>query len=206
MTLKRLVKSLFRNVGLDVRRASMSPTETLLGVQSLPTRTVIDVGANRGQFAQLISAKFPEANLWCFEPLEEPLRELRSWAQKYGKGRISLFDFALGDAEGTLKMWHHLDHSPSSSVLKTTRVTEELYPFTKRQVPTQVTVRTLDKVVRDSAAPLHSDILIKLDVQGYEDRVIKGGIETFSDARACILEVCLDALYDGQASGAKSLK
>ncbi len=38
-----------------------------------------------------------------------------------------------------------------------------------------------------------------MDVQGYEDRVIRGGIETFRKAKACITEINLDVLYDNQA-------
>ncbi len=35
--------------------------------------------------------------------------------------------------------------------------------------------------------------------QAYEDRVLKGGIEILKKASACILEVSLDSLYEGQA-------
>jgi len=43
-------------------------------------------------------------------------------------------------------------------------------------------------------------MLIELDVQGYEDRGIFGGREMFRRARACILELNLDSLYEGQAA------
>ena len=43
-------------------------------------------------------------------------------------------------------------------------------------------------------------ILVKLDVQGFEDRVIAGGETIFKMAAACIVEVCLDDLYEGQAN------
>ncbi|MGC8829190.1 MAG: FkbM family methyltransferase [Verrucomicrobiia bacterium] len=59
---------------------------------------------------------------------------------------------------------------------------------------------TLDKAVETFNIPLEPEILIKLDVQGYEDRVIKGGKKTFEMARACILEINLDELYVGQPS------
>ena len=47
---------------------------------------------------------------------------------------------------------------------------------------------------------MNHEILIKLDVQGYEDRVIKGGEETFKKAKACIVEVNLYKLYEGQTN------
>ena len=69
----------------------------------------------------------------------------------------------------------------------------------KRQSPLAVNVTTLDLFMNDLSTPLVGDILIKLDVQGYEDRVIRGGMDTFRKARACILEINLDHLYEYQA-------
>ena len=185
-------------MGLDVSRASHSPAHTLLGLQALPIRSIIDVGANSGQFARMISPKFPDAHIWCFEPLQEPFEQLSKWADCVGKGRISVFNVALGENEGTCQMWHHVDHSTSSSFLQTTHTAEKLYPLTKKQVSSHVRMTTLDGIVSELPAPLLPEVLIKLDVQGYEDRVIKGGIKTFRLSRACIVEICLDPLYEGQ--------
>ena len=38
-----------------------------------------------------------------------------------------------------------------------------------------------------------------MDVQGFEDRVIRGGVEVIKKAVACIVEVSLDRFYLGQA-------
>lgn len=114
--------------------------------------------------------------------------------------KVKAFNFTLGDFEGEIEMLQHTEHSPSSSILKTTEVCETLYPFTKTQRSIIVKQTTLDKAVETFNIPLEPEILIKLDVQGYEDRVIRGGKRTFEMARACILEVCLDELYEGQAN------
>ena len=42
-------------------------------------RTVVDVGANRGQFAAVARRLFPAARIYSFEPLEGP-------AAEFGKG------------------------------------------------------------------------------------------------------------------------
>ena len=39
-----------------------------------------------------------------------------------------------------------------------------------------------------------------MDVQGYENRVILGGTKTFDIAKACILEVNIESLYERQAT------
>ncbi len=97
-------------------------------------------------------------------------------------------------------MLSHVEYSTASSFLKTTNVCERLYPLTKKQVPISVKMITLDKWFNSLSTPLEPDILIKLDVQGYEDRVIRGGKRTFEIAKACILEVSLDELYKDQAN------
>ena len=46
---------------------------------------------------------------------------------------------------------------------------------------------------------IQDDILIKIDVQGVEDRVLRGGETLFKRAKAVIIEVNTEHLYEGQA-------
>lgn len=184
--------------GIGVTRLKNSPKQTLLGLRTRPIRTVIDVGANSGQFAKYISVFFPKAELYCFEPLPEPFEALQSWA-KTQNGRVRPFNFAIGDVEGETGMFLHEKHNFSSSLLATTDVTEQYYPVTKEQKRISIKQVRLDVALYDVNADLTSGILIKLDVQGYENRVIAGGGNVFAKAAACILEVNIDSLYKGQA-------
>ena len=63
--------------GFDIVRARDNPMNTLLGLKGVPIKTVIDIGANRGQFAKKICEVFPEATVHCFEPLLEPFEQPR---------------------------------------------------------------------------------------------------------------------------------
>jgi len=194
---KWLIKKIFNSFKVDVVRLSNTPKHSLLGLTNCPIRTIIDVGANEGQFAKEILKVFPGAHLYCFEPLPEAFKKLNQWAEKQ-KGRISAFNYALGDQDGVFEIFNHLHHSPSSSLLKTTEVCERHYPFTKEQVSVQVKVTTLDNWIDSLSAPLSHDILVKLDVQGYEDKVIRGGKKILSVAKACLVEINLDQLYEEQ--------
>lgn len=195
--LKNFIKKVANAAGLDVRRLVKNPMHTLLGLRDLPIKTVIDVGANRGQFAAYVSTFYPGARLVCFEPLPGPFQKLQQWAS--GQANVTTFNLALGEEEGTATMFHHLDHSTSSSLLATTELSKTLYPFTERQRTVVVPMSTLDRVFEKMPELLQPDILIKLDVQGYEEHVIAGGKRTFAAASACIVEVSLDELYKGQA-------
>ncbi|MFX0133936.1 MAG: FkbM family methyltransferase [Candidatus Hodarchaeota archaeon] len=195
--IKALIKKLSNFVGFDLVRVSHNPEHTLLGLRNLLVHSVIDVGANRGQFAKKISKIFPEALIYCFEPLPIAFKELNKWAEKQN-GKVRAFNVAIGEREEEVEMFYHLEHSASSSILKTTDTCEELFPFTREQKSIRVKLTTLDKIMAKVPVVLEPELIIKLDVQGYEKCVIDGGYETFSKARACIIEVSLDKLYENQ--------
>ena len=59
-----------------------------------------------------------------------------------------------------------------------------------------VQVKKLDKIAHE--LDIKDEMLIKIDVQGYEDRVIKGGQNVISKARILIIETSFRLLYGGQ--------
>jgi len=195
---KKFLKFIINKLGLEIISMKRSPNHNLLGLKNYPIRSIIDVGANSGQFAKTITTFFPEAEIYCIEPLQDVFNQLTCWAIKQN-GKVKTFNFALGDRQGISEIILHTDHNYSSSLLRTTDYAKSIYPQMERQSPMTVNVTTLDSLVNDLSGSLIGDILIKLDVQGYEDRVIRGGMETFRKARACILEINLDHLYEYQA-------
>lgn len=199
MSLKDALRSGLNRVGFDIVRIHRSPKITLLGIAQLDIRTVIDVGANEGQFAHLISGFFPRADLYCFEPLRGPYAELESWAQTQD-GRVHCFHLALGDHEGTVDMHLHQEHTPSSSLLEATDTCHRIYPQTRSERLVPVRLSTLDWALGGLVDEMEFEILLKLDVQGFEDRVLRGGAHVVSKCRALLLEVSLEPLYEQQAS------
>ena len=199
MNVKAIIRLAMNRVGFDLVRIHRSPKHTLLGMAGFNFQTVIDVGANKGQFAKEISAFFPGAHLYCFEPLEGPFRVLSTWAESQG-GRVHCFNTALGETQGEVEMHQHDDHSPSSSLLATTENCHELYPQTRAKHTTTIRITTMDEALGDVLANMPRDILLKLDVQGFEDRVLRGGRQVLTQCRAVVLEVCVEPLYQAQAN------
>lgn len=189
-------KSALNAMGFDIIRTSKLAQFNLCGLKSLSIKTIIDVGANTGQFSRWMSAHFPNAVILCFEPLPEPYAALQNWANE-GPNKVQIFNLAIGNKDGEAQMFFHPDFSPSSSLLANTVLGEKLFPTAKNQERVTVKLLTLDHALQDKK--LENNILIKLDVQGYEDRVLEGGKEIFAKATACILEISLDSLYEGQA-------
>ena len=97
-------------------------------------------------------------------------------------------------------MHYHTEHSPSSSLLATTAEEESLFPQTRAQAEVAVRVTTLDAALAEAIPSMKREILLKLDVQGYEDRVLRGAARILPRVHACLLEVCVDPLYVEQAT------
>jgi FkbM family methyltransferase len=197
--IKKAIMYVIHALGYEVDHLKKNPFDSLLGLIHYPVRTIIDIGANRGQFAGKIMQTFPEAQIHCIEPLSEPYKLLRKWAESISTD-ISLHNVALGNYEGDIKMNQHFEHDESSSILEATAKSIALFPQLARQRTITVHQTTLDGLFGPKASFLKKEVLIKMDVQGYEDRVIQGGIMTLDKARACIMEVCLESLYVEQAS------
>ena len=155
--------------------------------------TVFDIGANVGQFAKLIHEVLPTATIYSFEPLEDCYEELK---KRMGKiSNFKAFNFVLGDTDGETE-FHRSEFSPSSSVLPMADLHKQNFPYTAKDTIIKVRSARLDNIAKD--LPIEENILIKIDVQGSEDKVIAGGENTIKQATILILETSFQTLYEGQ--------
>jgi FkbM family methyltransferase len=162
-------------------------------LQRRSIRTVLDVGANDGGFAAAIREILPDARIYSFEPLPETYEQLVA-AHADWPG-FEAFNVALGDHDGDAPFYRS-EFSDSSSFLRMEELHKEAFPFTSTITKERVTVRRLD----DVASTLHLEpaVLLKLDVQGFEDRVIAGGVETLGRTEVVLVETSFRPLYVGQ--------
>jgi FkbM family methyltransferase len=155
--------------------------------------TVLDVGANRGQFALFAARRFPDASLICFEPLARPRSVLRRVTAPQPQCRV--FDVALSDHSGRAT-FHVSRADDSSSLLPIGRRQRESFRGTGEQTTTDVDVRRLDEMLHgeDLARPA----LLKIDVQGGELGVLRGAHEVLGSVDAILVEASFVELYEGQ--------
>jgi FkbM family methyltransferase len=188
--MKALVKRVLAGIGIEVKRI---PSNRFRWLRDLNIKTVLDVGANTGQFATLIHHILPDCDIYSFEPLADCFEELQK--KMAGVRRFRAFRCALGREDQELEM-HRSEFSPSSSLLAMRELHARLFPYTAKTWLERVPVRTLDGVA--AGLELRDNVLIKMDVQGYEDRVIGGGLRTMSRAKVLIVETSFEALYSTQ--------
>ena len=196
--IKSIIKYLISLTEYELVNKNKLTSNNLLGLKCLGINTIIDVGANRGQFLSKYLQHFPNAIFYCFEPL---LSEFQLLQNKFGqlRGNITLVNCALGNKEGKI-IFHHHKHSSSSSILNTTDKCSELYPQTKDQKDIEVNITKIDTYYKDILTEHNKNVLLKIDVQGFELEVLKGGIKTLSMISACLLEINFMNLYSNQTN------
>ncbi|MFM5884198.1 MAG: FkbM family methyltransferase [Novosphingobium sp.] len=191
------IKRLAALAGAHVEKLAKQPGTTVLGLVHRPIDTVIDVGANTGQFAREMRGKFPRAHIISFEPLPEPFAELQAWAR--ADGNATAVNIGLGESEGVLPFHRHVGHSASSSLLPTHSEGVARFPQMGRAELTEIRVRRLDDALADLGRDIGPRTLLKLDVQGFEEQVMRGAERTLGQVAALITEVNVGPMFEGQA-------
>jgi FkbM family methyltransferase len=188
---KKSVKTIFRACGLDIRQTwKFLPYSWL---RNLNITTVLDVGANTGQFALQIHALLPDAKIYSFEPLTDCYALLRK--NMRGIANFESFNVALGNANGKCSIYRNA-FSPSSSLLPMQNLLKQAFPQTAHTELEEIEICRLDDMAH--TLELDGNVLIKIDVQGFEDMVIIGGQKVIERAHVIIVETTFEPLYQGQ--------
>ena len=171
--------------------ASLEHSAVLRGLE---LETVLDVGANVGQFTLLVLEMFPRVRVEAFEPLAGPAATFRRLFD--GDPRVSLHQVAIGQVSRNAVM-NVSRRDDSSSLLPITERQTRVFPGTG-----SVGTETVRMVELDSAVATHqlsSPVLLKLDVQGFELQALQGATEVLGRCDYVYVEVSFVELYEGQA-------
>jgi FkbM family methyltransferase len=157
-------------------------------------RTVVDIGANRGQFSLVASEAFPGCRIFAFEPLQEPASVYRDvFAKQPGP---QLIEAAIGPERSTAVI-HVSRRDDSSSLLPISARQTELFPGTEEASRRSVPVGPLTDYV--DLERIEGPALLKLDVQGFEAQALAGCSEAMHRFDAVYVECSFVELYEGQA-------
>jgi hypothetical protein len=104
---------------------------------------------------------------------------------------------AVGERDGTAEFQVNSD-SQVSSVLPLGSDRKASFPGSQVRRTMSVPMATLDTLF--AGRGLAGPVLLKIDVQGYEDRVIVGGQAFLQQVRWVVIETAFARLYDGERS------
>jgi FkbM family methyltransferase len=193
---------LARLLGDDLYRSALLRHGVPAGVEhevvlrGLGCRTVVDVGANRGQFALCARRCFPDAEIVSVEPLPGPGDRFRRVFR--GDSRVVLHEAAIGPRSGRAAM-HVSRRDDSSSLLPITPRQSRTFPGTQEVGTTIVREGRLSEFVSEGS--IRQPALLKLDVQGYELEALKGCSDLLRHFEWIYVECSFAEFYEGQVLG-----
>jgi FkbM family methyltransferase len=157
---------------------------------------VVDIGANEGDWIGHVLQIFPGLRFVAAEPAGEPRAILQ--ARFAGHANATVDSRAVSDAAGTAT-FHRTRASVFASLLAPTPALTELYALPGG--PTDV-LETFDveTVTLDELVGEHPVSVLKLDVQGGELAVLRGGRQVLERTAAVLVEVVFVPHYEGDAS------
>lgn len=173
-------------------RGVVPTVEHLNALKSLNPRTIIDVGANKGQFSVLARSLFPQALIHAFEPLKSERQIYESVVSK----PVQIYSVALGATKGTSEFFV-ASRADSSSLYAPSQRIEAAYGVVLASKK-RVQVERLDNIMDPSS--LVGPVLLKIDVQGGELEVLKGSTKILPQVNAIYCEVSFVELYEKQST------
>lgn len=135
--------------------------------------TVIDIGANVGFFSKLIRDLFPKSIIYCIEPIPSIFKRLQLNFQHDPKAK--LFKIAISDKFGNARMSFDNNNSAIS------------YINNKGNV--KVKLDTLDNFI--SKNKISQIDILKIDTEGFENHVLKGGQKALAITKYLFLEISI---------------
>ena len=145
-------------------------------------KSIIDIGANLGQFYNLVKSIYPDSKVLSVEGNPECENELRNNNPNY---LITL----LGSEKTTKTFYVNKNDrtcTGASIYKETTEFYDDCNEFT-------LPMTTLDSLQQ-------SFDLIKIDVQGAELDILKGGVKTIMDCDFILVELSINKYNDGAPS------
>ncbi len=200
--LRQWIRARARQVGFDVVR---HPTprdiegHLKLLLDELAVDHVLDIGANTGQYGQLLRRIGYTGKITSFEPVGRTFAALR--ATIGGDRGWEAVNVALGAEQGvvTIHVTRGWDYS-SMLVPKTAQAGSAA----DIDYDEEVDVHRLDEIYADLVGDA-SSVLLKLDTQGWDLVVLEGAGGCLSDVSAIQTEVSVVPIYEGMPTWLESM-
>ncbi len=154
---------------------------------------IIDVGGFDGGTSLYFAEQFRDLEIYCVEPNSRMIPQLKEVEAR--ERRIHVLHMALGNSRGQARL-HVTSNNVSSSIneLNLAEIGKQPAVFQgwlAEEAAEDVRVSTLDDEFKDQ----ESVLLIKLDTQGTELDVLKGGVETLKRTSFVLTEMNNHEMY-----------
>jgi FkbM family methyltransferase len=192
--IKKILKSFLIKI-LNKRGFELIPIEGSIDYQRkvlidfFEIEKIIDVGVNEGQYSKLIRKSY-DIPIIAFDPDPRVNKLIKTLKIK----NHQFFNVGLGqfNSKQIFNLWPII--GGSSSFKKLTSEGEIWTGFNNKEIPTvEVLVKKLDDYINSD----DKNLLLKIDVQGFEMEVLRGGVKSLNKINVIEIEVPAKEIYKG---------
>ncbi len=201
MKLKKDIQELFKKFGFNLAKFTPNnygPARSKQILDKYGIDTVIDIGANAGQFAIELRSDLgysPYKNrIISFEPLSTAFKSLLTHAALDPNWEV--FNAAIGDSDESREI-NIAGNLYSSSLLDMLPSHIKSAPESEYIGKEKIDVKRLDSIFGNLCNP-NNNVFMKIDTQGYESKVLKGAEKSLIQIDTVQMEMSLVPLYDGE--------
>lgn len=174
--IKKSAQKILNGLGFRLMRLSKLARDPFLAQAEIIGRlnrsklTIFDIGANRGQTALKYRAIFPNAEIYCFEPFPDSIRELRK--RFVTDEQVHVVPSAVAQQIG-VSVFYVNEFDPTNSLFPRPSAGRRYYPKSagpKEKI--EVETISLDAFVSDKG--ISKIDILKFDIQGGELNALRG--------------------------------
>tara|TARA_B100002019_G_C21261791_1_gene597161 strand:- start:879 stop:1613 length:735 start_codon:yes stop_codon:yes gene_type:complete len=197
MTFKNNLKFFLRNFGIDINRYNINESfdyRLQNYLNSMKIDLVIDVGANNGQYGESLRKLGYKENILSFEPLEKEYKTLKTKTNKDNKWKC--LNLGLGDRD-EIKSINIAENSVSSSIMEILDEHINANESSKYISNQSIQLKRLDQVFNFQKEN-YEKVFLKIDTQGYEEKVIDGSSNLLNNFIGIQIELSVERMYENQ--------
>mgnify|MGYP001186937310 CR=1 FL=1 len=197
MDFKLFTQNFLTYMGLDVKSYNLKNSFNFRLKHFLDLKQidcVLDVGANSGQFALNLRRIGYKEQIMSFEPITSAYDELKKNSKKVKNWEV--FNFALGDIEEETEI-NISQNSLSSSIMNMEKEHLTSEPKSKYIRREKIAIKTIDNLDNEILKKF-KNIYLKIDTQGYEEKVLNGATNLIRLIKGLQLEMSIYPMYEGQ--------
>ncbi|MDY7012983.1 MAG: FkbM family methyltransferase [Cyanobacteriota bacterium] len=205
---KKGVKAALSGLGYEVRRKATDRTRKIFPSEPFEAQlqlirnankseaiAILDLGANRGQTAIQYRAKFPNSEIYCFEPFPNSVAQLRK--QFSDDRRVHIIPKAVARSKGIARFYINGFHE-TNSLFPRPLSARRYYPkAAETQKVVEVETIDIDSFLKKNN--MASVDIIKLDIQGGELDALRGAEAILKTGKISLIytEIMFVPHYEG---------
>ena len=131
----------------------------------------IDIGSNYGAYSIPVAKLKNKTNVYCFDPSEKALNQLKDNIRLNDIKNIKYFKLGVGEKEKTVYFDDEIKNYKNSGS----------YEINNNNLGKKILINSIDNLIEDREIIPKKNIIIKMDIEGYEYLALQGLIKTIKN-------------------------